>query len=315
MGIQIVGLTVAAWVLLGSAGASGHDLWGLGHKSTSLNNTINTGIIVLADQLHDPEARYIYSRLLLWRPGQKLSGCFFNGTAKEKSFLIETAESLLKDKGVNISFEFSSPPAFQSCQDRDTVADVRVSFTDGCCAAYIGRISHHPEVKEGPSVFLSGVMSHDDTKARQIVMHELGHVLGLNHEHQSPSSLCGSEFNKEKILQAYNWSEADFETNLRELDSDSHSYKWSFFDRGSIMKYFLDPLFLKKGIVSPCYSAESYQPSDGDYEGLRDAYPVTHNVITKQKTREGYGTIETIEVSPPVKSLINELRKLDSDGD
>src|SRR5262249_16761423 len=198
------------------------------------------------------------------------------------------------------------------CSEPGRRSDVRVSFADGCCAAYIGRTSLLPDVRDGPSVFLQGVTHYQNAKAQQLVMHELLHALGLNHAHQSPDSVCEPEFIKEKVLRAYRWTEAEFRTNLKQLDHDSRSYTWSSYDSSSIMKYFFDPDFLKNREQSPCYSAENYLPSDRDYEGLRDAYPKPPR-ITPARSRQ----ILHMDVPGPqsVKDLVSQLNQLEGQGE
>jgi hypothetical protein len=294
--------------------AFGHDLAGLGHKSIELSNNLQLEAIVrFAEGLPDSDERYVYSRLLLWKPGQVLKGCFLDGTEEEKKFVVTAADELLQGKQVNISFDFGSSPGFRSCQEAGRRGDVRITFSQGCCAAYLGRTSHHASVENGASVFLQNVTTFEDRKALQTAMHELMHTLGLNHEHQSPDITCESEFIKDKVLQDYGWSDAQYQTNLAQLDHDSRSYKWSTYDPDSIMKYFFDPSLLKNGTASVCYSGENYWPSQRDYEGLRDAYPVRASQPSGDRSRSILEGIDSLPVPETIKAQMRELRQIKSD--
>src|SRR5690242_18275086 len=96
------GLMIVAATSLASVSALGHDLWGLGHKSMALDRSVSSTLSSLANEVQDDGARYVYSRLLLWRPGQILNVCFFNGTKEEKAFVAAAAGALIKDKGINV---------------------------------------------------------------------------------------------------------------------------------------------------------------------------------------------------------------------
>jgi hypothetical protein len=304
-------LALAGVVAFCSSVCGAHDIKGLANPSVKLAADLNVrSLQLLADKQPDPDARYVYSRLLLWTPSQALRSCFINGTSEEREFVVRTARELLDGKGVNLSFDFGLGPQYRACSEVGRRSDVRVSFQDSCCAAYIGRTAHHPQVKDGPSVFLQGVLSFDPEKQRQIVMHELLHVIGFDHEHQSPAVNCEQEFDKAKILAAYGWTEAEFATNLKQLERDTHSYTWSVYDTTSIMKYYFDPAFLKKGQQSPCYSSENYLPSDRDYEGLRNAYPAAA-AVGPDRSRAVMGDIAASNSPAAVRELARELRSLD----
>jgi hypothetical protein len=284
-------------------------LEGLANPSLAIMNKLKVqNLLSDAEKIPDSNARYVYSNILRWTPGQKLKGCFVDGTDAERKYVVETATELLEGKSVNISFDFGSNTAFRSCSDHNELSDVRVSFSDGCCAAHIGRMAHHPDVKDGPTVFIQGVIKLESRKSRQVIMHELIHTLGFDHEHQSPSIKCESEFNKSAVLKAYHWSEDDFKTNLAQLDKDSHYYKWSTYDSLSIMRYFFKPSFFVKGVSSPCYSAENYVPSTLDYEGLREVYPITGPALSEEATRDVLDGSAGFGVSHDLRALALSLR-------
>src|SRR5262249_51795590 len=159
-----------------------------------------------------------------------------DGTDTEKALVIRTVKEMLTKTKVNLFVDFGDESNPRSCSDPGPRGDMRFSFAHGCCSAYVGRIAHYPkpDVQNGPSIFLQGVLAYDAQKARQIVIHEVFHSWGFEHEHQSPASSCEMEFDKAKVLEDTGWGESDYVTNLKRLDRDHRSYKWSSYDNASI---------------------------------------------------------------------------------
>lgn len=293
------------FVLIASPG-TGHDLRGLSDRSITLANELNVSALTkLANQQPDPGVRYVLSRLLLWAPGQRLRGCFYEGTSEEKLLVTAAVKKLLDGKGVNIEIEFGTAPDFQSCSGSE---ELRVSFANGCCSAFIGRTSLAAELKNRPSIKLQGITKYSPEIAVQTVMHEFMHGLGLNHEHQSPSAPC--KFKKDEILAAYGWKDKDYNTNMKQLEQSSRSYLWSSYDPSSIMKYYFDSSYLVDGDESKCFSKDNLLPSKRDYEGLRLAYPANRPPISAEQTRSAFDAIAASGASERAKALARELRKI-----
>src|SRR5262245_50489705 len=110
---------------IGPTGA--HDLRGLGDKSSKLNAEVNHQYLLrLAAQQPDADARYVYARLLLWKPGQTLRGCFFSGAREEKDLFVATANEMLEKSQVNLKADFGTAPDYRVCGEPR--GDLRVSF-------------------------------------------------------------------------------------------------------------------------------------------------------------------------------------------
>ena len=128
---------------------------------------------------------------------------------------------------------------------------------------------------------------------RGVILHEFGHALGFEHEHQHPTQGCDAEFRWDDdpgyqlTTDEYgqfiadgagrrpgiyavlggppnNWPTSEVNFNLKQLQStDSHAFKFSDFDRKSIMKYLLSGL-----------DVQEWQPKTLLQRG-RESYPLT----------------------------------------
>jgi hypothetical protein len=266
--------------------ALGHDVWGAANPDLADDATTRQTLATLAEQQPDEDARYVFERGKLWSPGSTIRACFLNGSVAQKREVYDAVAALLSGKQVNLRIDFGNTEQFTACGEAGGAREeIRVTFDD-CCAAYIGRDSLLPRIVRGPSVFLKG------PPQQHIIQHEFMHVLGVHHEHQSPTANCESRFDYDEISRRWGWSRDQVATNLRRLNANSFSYVWSTaYDSTSIMKYYFDPAFLAGGRSDPCFSGENTMPSRLDLEGLRTAYPPN---LSAEKHRERIGRARSI---------------------
>jgi Astacin (Peptidase family M12A) len=217
----------------------------------------------------DDGTRWLLSRALLWKPGSTLSACFLDGSQNSRAAVINDAQYLVATPAhpVNLKISFANGSATDCNKVGGTFKeDIRVTFNNGCCSAYVGRVSHNTAVAAGANVFLQEGL--DDAT----IKHELMHALGFQHEHQKPNSPC--DFNYPVIENAYGWTLTEVQNNFNKLNNSSHALAGSLgFDGASIMKYYFDPSFLKSGTSSPCYTPQATDLSPTDWDGLKTAYP------------------------------------------
>jgi hypothetical protein len=132
------------------------------------------------------------------------------------------------------------------------------------------------------------------------VLHEFGHALGFQHEHQNPGDSCDSEFrwfddagyvptresdghyvrdSKQRYPGIYTvlggppneWPRSKADYNLRQLAMDGTIA--SARDRLSVMHYSFPAWMFKSGSNSPCCVTENTRLSDNDKLAMRLAYP------------------------------------------
>jgi hypothetical protein len=133
------------------------------------------------------------------------------------------------------------------------------------------------------------------------VLHEFGHAMGLQHEHQTPNGGCESEFlwqdeaqyqPTRDVYQQFvpdrngkrpglytvlggppnNWDRSIVDHNIRQFP-DSRAFYATPFDSQSIMKYEFPAWQFVRGEASHCFSRRNETLSSGDRTGIAAAYP------------------------------------------
>ena len=173
-----------------------------------------------------PESNVITNRSVVykgktWDVGSTINIGFINGTAQEISTVKQVYGEL---EFLNLKFNY--------VQDLQK-SDVRWSFTKGLGSwSYIGTDAMFID-KFKPTVNIGWEID------KTVVRHELGHSLGLAHEHQNPSG--GINWNKQNVIRDLtgppnNWSIAQIEHNVfKALTRENVDF--TNFDSQSVMLY------------------------------------------------------------------------------
>jgi hypothetical protein len=209
-----------------------------------------------------------------WVNGTELSYyCFKVGDAVPAKWMGSTSDRAQVDKafeywknlGIGLNFSQKSNPQ---------EATIRIGFdTDSGSWSYVGRdILQNKDPLQRTMNFgwdLSDAYGHDTA------LHEIGHSLGLEHEHQNPVS--GIVWNEAKVKAYFsgepnNWNPTKIEQNiLRHLNGSLvNASRW---DPNSIMHYAFAPDLIDQ----PEQYREGLMPTGGlsplDIGGIRELYP------------------------------------------
>jgi hypothetical protein len=225
----------------------------------------------------------VATRNAKWATGSRISVAFASGSTGVHE-AIEAAASTWS-KYANLTFDFRDPRTGKfrrwTRNDHSYAADIRIAFkaNDGFWSA-VGAESTDCKIflPNEPSMNYDGFSRELPDDWKGYVLHEFGHAIGLQHEHQHPAQPCDWRWEDDegyKIKRTggeavpdrkgrrpglytvfggppNNWSRSDVDDNLKEL-GDSAAYDFGSFDKESIMKYFFDDWLFVAGKKSHCY--------------------------------------------------------------
>lgn len=204
----------------------------------------------------------------LWPNGSTLNVLFVDGPNVPFQ-ACERIATLVKynwGQHANLKFQF-----FQGAPDANRPYHIRIKMlTD---TGYNSAVGTDALAFNTPSMALSRIynLPLDSAEFRRVVLHEFGHALGLQHEHQSPAAAQAISWNRDAVYQDMggppnNWSRALTDSAIFRIFATD---LFSPLDPRSIMMYDIPARWTTNG-----FSASSnFELSELDRDYIRQAYP------------------------------------------
>lgn len=204
----------------------------------------------------------------------RITVCFLDGTQEGQSRVAGVAREW--SQGTGVVFDFGAAGSPRLC-DAQRPSDIRVSFGPGGYWSYVGTIAREI-APERPTLNLEGLSHPGDLTdyEHSVVLHEFGHALGFEHEHQSPKSGCQEQFNWPYLYNSMGWDPEKVRFNMARFDQSSsmNGLESTAFDRSSVMLYSLNPeAFLQPGLASCYIPTANTRLSPVDISAARYLYP------------------------------------------
>ena len=195
-----------------------------------------------------------------WASGDTISISFLDGTDEQKTLVRRFASEWVEGLA-NLKLSFLNPPN----------TDIRISFQYEGSWSVIGTTCRNVPKPEPTMNFGWLEPGISDSEARQVILHEFGHALGLIHEHQNPNQAI--DWNKPAVIADLsgppnNWDQETIQHNMFDVYPPNEVAATKL-DSTSIMMYRIPKAWTNDGTSSEFND----KLSETDKKFIRKQYP------------------------------------------
>jgi len=269
--------------------------------------------------LADPDKtqRGVINALKIWTADYPIvKVCFYPSPQRIRVRIARIAMEW-KSVAAGLPLDFGNLSNSRLCK-RTEVNHIRVGYAYSGYWSLVGTDSIRLAGQEEQSINLQyfDQAPPDEREFRSTVLHEFGHAIGLEHEHQNPLSMCRDEFDWPKIYKwlggpPNNWSKETVDFNMGILNEKG--LQATEFDKKSIMLYTFPASYFRNGAKASCYNELNITLSLGDRDIVNALYPVNQaaRIALVDRIREHHlALVEASRSAKGAKSgviqLINE---------
>lgn len=209
-----------------------------------------------------------------WGSAEPVRVCFFGGSLALRTRIMNIANQWTA--GSPLRFDWGSASNPRICNNE--FAHIRVGYSPTGYWSLVGQDSvvYAGQLEQSLNLGRFDFNPPADPEFTATVLHEFGHALGFQHEHQHPQSVCEQEFNWPQIYSYLAgppnyWSPEKVNHNMRQR-TYIHSDVTTTFDPNSIMLYSFPAQFYLRGTNSACYTRGNNTLSSGDKQTFAQVY-------------------------------------------
>jgi len=218
-------------------------------------------------------AKGVYDAAEMWGPEiARLRVCFFEGSKATRAGIAKIASRWAhKDMGIKLDFGSMDNPRSCDPKGEGKPNHIRIGFRQPGYWSTVGQgsmIYAKPEeqsmnLEDFDKIPADQLETAYDGYAKGTIIHEFGHAIGFQHEHQSPTGNCEAEYDWSYIYQYMagppnNWPKEQVDYNMRMATQST--LMMTEFDPNSVMLYVFPADFYTNGQKSRCYHP---QPNNG----------------------------------------------------
>jgi hypothetical protein len=238
----------------------------------------------------DAKQRGVAAAMKVWHTFErkKITVCIESvSNSVARRFVVQNARAWINADRNFIPLDFGDDDANpRACDTTMPPSDIRVHFSasteTGGRWSLVGTDAIRLRLNHAPSMNLQGLATANlaDTKVktfyRRVVIHEFGHALGLEHEHQSPYSTCANAIDPDRLTEPpLGWTKNQISFNLGLFnDKGSLILDGVAVDKKSIMYYVLEKKYYRTEASQDCILGQDNNDiSARDQALVDDLYP------------------------------------------